>query len=167
VFLPFLGAFVRMKEMPRSIYVEAETALAGPVAGTLGAFGVLLVGQANGSAMLRDLAFTGFLLNLFNMLPVLPLDGGRAAGALHPGFWVAGLVLLLAYEVYQPSPVVLIILLLGGWEMWRRWRGRNTEASRMYRSLLPGQRLRIGLAYVGLVAVLLVALHTTYVPRDL
>jgi Zn-dependent protease len=167
VFLPFLGAFVRMKEMPRSVYVEAETALAGPVIGTIGAFGVLLLSHANGSAMLRDLAFTGFLLNLFNMLPVLPLDGGRAAGALHPGLWLAGLLLLLTYEIYRPSPIIPIILVLGGFEMWRRWRGRNTEAARLYNSLLPGQRLRIGLAYLGLIVVLLLAVHGTYVKRTL
>jgi Zn-dependent protease len=167
VFLPFLGAFVSMKESPRSVFVEAETALAGPAIGTIGAFAVLLASNANGSAMLRDLAFTGFLLNLFNMLPVLPLDGGRAAGALHPGLWLGGLGLLLVYEIYRPSPVIPILLVLGGFEMWRRWRGRNTEANRVYNSLTPGQRAQIGVAYLGLIAVLLLALHATYVRRSL
>jgi Zn-dependent protease len=167
VFLPFLGAFVSMKEMPKNAYVEAETALAGPLVGTVGAFGVLWLGDAMGSAMLRDLAFVGFLLNLFNLLPALPLDGGRVAGALHPSVWLLGLGALLVVEFYRPSPVILIILLLGGYELYRRWRSRDTEASKVYFRLLPGQRLRIGAAYLGLVLILLIALHATYVERTL
>jgi len=167
VFLPFLGAFVKMKESPRSVFVEAESALAGPYAGTLGAFAVLLAGNANGSAMLRDLAFTGFLLNLFNLLPVLPLDGGRAAAALHPAFWAAGLVLLLGYEIYRPSPVIPIILILGGIEMYRRWRGRQTAEARAYHALAPQQRAWIALAYLALIVILLIAVHATYVRRTL
>jgi Zn-dependent protease len=165
VFLPFLGAFVRMKESPRSVFVEAETALAGPYVGTVGAFVVLLAGNAQGSAMLRDLAFTGFLLNLFNLMPVLPLDGGRAAAALHPALWAVGLVLLLGYEIYRPSPIVPIILIFGGIEMYRRWRGRETAEVRAYQSLPGHQRATIALAYLALVAVLVVAVHATYVPR--
>jgi Zn-dependent protease len=167
VFLPFLGAFVRMKEAPRSVFVEAETALAGPYAGTVAAFAVLFASHANGSAMLRDLAFTGFLLNLFNLLPVLPLDGGRAAAALHPALWAAGLVLLLGYEVYRPSPIVPIILVFGGIEMYRRWRGRETAEVRAYQSLPGHQRAQIALAYVALVVVLVLAVHGTYVHRNL
>ncbi|MDQ1683424.1 MAG: hypothetical protein QOC82_161 [Frankiaceae bacterium] len=167
VFLPFLGAFVRMKESPRSVYVEAETALAGPYAGTIGAFAVLLAGHVNGSAMLRDLAFTGFLLNLFNLLPVLPLDGGRAAAALHPVLWAGGLVLLLVYEIYRPSPIIPIILILGGIEMYRRWRGRQTAESRAYQALAPQQRAWIAIAYLVLIVILLVAVHATYVHRSL
>lgn len=167
LFLPFLGAFVKMKESPRSVYVEAESALAGPYVGTLGAFAVLLVGNANGSAMLRDLAFTGFLLNLFNLLPVLPLDGGRAAAALHPALWAVGLLLLLAYEIYRPSPIIPLILILGGIEMYRRWRGRQTAEMRAYQALAPQQRAWVALAYVTLVVLLLFAVHTTYVRRSL
>ena len=167
VFLPFLGAFVRMKESPRSVFVEAETALAGPYVGTVAAFAVLLAGDAYGSPMLRDLAFTGFLLNLFNLLPVLPLDGGRAAAALHPAFWSVGLLLLLGYEIYRPSPVVPIILVLGGIEMYRRWRGRQTAEARAYHALAPRQRTLIGLAYLVLIVILLVAVHATYVRRTL
>lgn len=165
LFLPFLGAFVKMKESPRSVFVEAESALAGPYAGTVGAFAVLLAGNANGSAMLRDLAFTGFLLNLFNLLPVLPLDGGRAAAALHPALWAVGLVLLLAYEIYRPSPIIPIILILGGIEMYRRWRGRQTAESRAYQALAARQRAWIAFAYLALIVVLLFAVHTTYVRR--
>jgi Zn-dependent protease len=167
VFLPFLGAFVSMKESPKSVYEEAESALAGPVVGTIGALIVFYFAHTTGSDMLRALAYTGLLLNLFNLLPMLPLDGGRVAGALHPAIWFLGLILLLGYEIYRPSPVIPIILILGGYELWQRWRNRNSEASKVYFALQPSQRMRIGFAYVALIAVIVVGMHASYVPRHL
>jgi Zn-dependent protease len=165
VFLPFLGAFVSMKSMPQSVYEEAESALAGPIAGTAGALVVGYFGHVNGSDLLRSLAFTGLLLNLFNLLPALPLDGGRVAGALHPAIWLAGLLALLGFEFYRPSPVIPILLVLGGFELYRRWRGRDSAASKVYFSLQPVQRARVGTAYVGLVVVILIGMHWTYAQR--
>lgn len=167
VFLPFLGAFVSMKSTPQSVYEEAESALAGPVVGTFGALVVAYVAHETGSDMLMALAYTGLLLNLFNLLPMLPLDGGRVAGALHPAVWFLGLVLLLGYEIYRPSPIIPIILVLGGIELWQRWRNRNSEASKVYFALKPQQRMRIGLAYGALIVVLVVSMHATYVARHL
>src|SRR5580704_10911589 len=165
VFLPFLGAFVSMKSMPQSVYQEAESALAGPIAGTAGALAVGYIAHVDGSSLLRSLAFTGLLLNLFNLLPALPLDGGRVAGALHPVIWLAGLVALLGFEIYRPSPVIPILLVLGGYALYRRWRGRDSEASRVYFALQPGQRARVGTAYLALVGVILIGMHWTYAQR--
>jgi Zn-dependent protease len=165
VFLPFLGAFVSMKSMPQSVYQEAESALAGPIAGTAAALGLGYVAHLDGSGLLRSLAFTGLLLNLFNLLPALPLDGGRVAGALHPVIWLLGLVGLLGVELYRPSPVIPILLILGGVELYRRWRGRDSEASKVYFGLQPSQRVKIGAAYVGLILVIVVGMHMTYAQR--
>jgi Zn-dependent protease len=167
VFLPFLGAFVSMQSMPRSVYDEAESALAGPVAGTVGALAVGYVGHVEHSQLLLSLGFTGLLLNLFNLLPALPLDGGRVAGALHPTIWLGGLAALVVVEIYRPSGIILILLLLGGYELYRRWRGHDSEASKVYFALQPGQRLKIGTAYLALVAVILVGMHYTYAERHL
>lgn len=165
VFLPFLGAFVSMQSTPRSVYEEAESALAGPIAGTAGALAVGYAAHIDGSNLLLSLAFTGLLLNLFNLLPALPLDGGRVAGALHPVIWLGGLLALLGFEIYRPSPVIPILLILGGYELYRRWRGRNSEASKVYFALQPDQRVKIGTAYVALVAVILIGMHWTYAQR--
>jgi Zn-dependent protease len=167
VFLPFLGAFVQMKESPRSAYVEAETALAGPLIGGLGALAVAAAADTTGSGLLRALAFTGFLINLFNLLPALPLDGGRAAAALHPGIWWIGLAIVAAWEVISPQPVLLLILVIGGFEAYRRWRRRHDPASTAYFSLTKQERWRIGATYLGLVAFLAIATALAYVPRDL
>jgi Zn-dependent protease len=167
LFLPFLGAFVSMKQMPRSVYEEAESALAGPIAGTIGALIVGWVAHENGSGLLRALAFTGLFLNLFNLLPALPLDGGRVAGALHPAIWLLGLLAILGLEIYRPSPILLILLVFGGYELWRRWRRRSTYESKTYFELEPRQRRRIGFAYIALIVVIVVGMHATYTARTL
>ena len=74
----------------------------------------------------------GFLLNLFNLLPVLPLDGGRAMAALSPWMWFVGYALLVAATFVFPNPVMLLMLLLGGLETWRRWKARKTPEAREF-----------------------------------
>jgi Zn-dependent protease len=164
VFLPFLGAFVSMKEQPKTAYDEALSGIAGPVFGVAASFAALGLGEAYDSQLFRVLAYTGFFLNLFNLLPFPPLDGGRTAAALSPKLWVAGLLGLLAYEVWRPSPIVPLILVLGGFETWRRWRGRDTEASKTYYALTAEQRWQVGIGYVVLVAVILWAMHAYPLP---
>ena len=112
-----------------SAYQEALSGLAGPLIGTAASVVVAFWANATGSNFLMALAFFGFFVNLFNLLPVLPLDGGRAAAALHPALWLLGLLALLAFEFVYPSPVIPIVLIFGGIELWRRWRYRNTPAS--------------------------------------
>jgi Zn-dependent protease len=76
VFVPFLGAYVAIKDARLDPYHNALVALAGPIAGGVGSAACLAVGEAQGSDLLRALAFTGFLLNLINMIPIGILDGG-------------------------------------------------------------------------------------------
>ncbi|HXW79860.1 MAG TPA: site-2 protease family protein, partial [Acidimicrobiales bacterium] len=167
LFVPFLGAFVNMKGSPRNAYQEALSGLAGPLVGTAASIVVAFWANATGSNFLMALAFFGFFVNLFNLLPVLPLDGGRAAAALHPALWLLGLAALLVFEFLYPSPVIPIVLILGGVELWRRWRFRNSPSSRAYHALLPQQRFAIGAFYLVLVGVTIFGAHATYVARTL
>src|SRR6476661_8168220 len=105
LFIPFMGAVVGMKQMPENAWKEAQVALAGPVLGTVGAAVVWGFGVAYDSNFLKAMAFVGFLINLFNLLPIVPLDGGRAAAALHPALWAIGLVGLLVLALYRPNPI--------------------------------------------------------------
>ena len=77
VFIPFLGAYVALRNMRFDPWVNARVSLAGPVAGGVGALGCLVAGEALDSNLLRALAYAGFLLNLLNLLPVAILDGGH------------------------------------------------------------------------------------------
>jgi Zn-dependent protease len=165
VFIPFMGALITLKQMPHDAWREARLAIAGPLLGSAGALILYLLGVAYDSQQLKALAFLGFLLNLFNLLPVVPLDGGRISAALHPSLWLAGFVGLIALVIYVPNPILIIILLLSGSELWRRWRLRHTPQMQDYYRVRPYQRLIIGLLYFGLAAALVLGMHATHVPH--
>ena len=153
VFIPFIGAFIAMKGLPRNAYVEAKVAIGGPIAGSLAAWATLAAGLALDRPMLVSLGHVGILLNLFNLVPVSPLDGGRIAGAFSRTFWVAGYAIGLLALVLTRSPLLLIVLLVGLFTLWQRW--KNPVPG--YDAIPRVQRLAVGLAY----AVLVVALCAT------
>src|SRR5262249_58531440 len=88
VFIPFVGAFVAMQGRPRDAAVEARVAMAGPLTGSLAAWLTLGAGLAWPQPLLVALGHTAVLLNLFNLVPVPPLDGGRLAGAFPRADWL-------------------------------------------------------------------------------
>lgn len=165
LFIPFLGAVIGMKQLPDDAWKEARVALAGPILGSVGAAACWIAGEATGSDVLVGLAFVGFFLNLFNLIPIVPLDGGRAAGALHPVFWFVGLLMMLTLVVLRPNPILILIVIIGGLDLWRRWRERGEN--KHYYDLPVRQRVIVGIVYLGLVAVLALAMSATYVERDL
>ena len=167
MFIPFLGALVAMKEMPKDAAAEARVGLAGPVLGSLGALVPLALYAATGNDLFKALAFVGFFLNLFNLLPVLPLDGGRAMAALSPWMWLAGFALLLAATIAFPNPIMILILLFGGVETWRRWRERNSPESREFHRIPARTRWLVAAVYLGLAAALAVGMDATFLDRDL
>jgi Zn-dependent protease len=164
MFIPFFGAFVAMKEMPKNALVEARVGLAGPVLGTLGALGTLGIYAATENPLFLGLAYFGFFLNLFNLAPMLPLDGGRAVGAMSPAFWLLGIALIVALLFVMPNFIILLIAFLGGMELWRRWKARNTPEGRAYNKIDLRHRVMVGLVYFGLIAVLALLMAATYLP---
>jgi Zn-dependent protease len=163
LFIPFLGAVIGMKQLPDDAWKEAQVALAGPILGTVGAAAFWVAAEVNGSELLMALAFVGFFLNLFNLIPIVPLDGGRAVGALHPAIWLLGLLLMVGLAVVSPNPILIIIVILGAFELWRRWRERG-ESEDYYR-LAVWQRATVAVVYLGLVVVLALAVSATHVER--
>src|SRR5919202_298859 len=166
LFVPFLGALITMKQMPHDAWREAKVAIAGPLLGSAGALALYLAGAAADSRPLKALAFLGFFINLFNLLPVIPLDGGRITAALHPALWFAGFLALLALVLFRPNPILIIILLLAGSELWRRWQLRHHPEMQEYYRVAPHRRLIMGALYFGLAAALVLGMHATHVPRD-
>jgi Zn-dependent protease len=167
VFIPFLGAAVWAKSLGDDAAAEARVGLAGPVLGTLGAAALVPVALATDDDFWRALAFTGFFLNLFNLLPVVPLDGGRAFAALAPWMWFAGLFAVVALAFVAPNPIILLIALLAAFETWRRVQQRRSGGAetRAYYAVTKRQRLAIGAVYLGLVVLLVVGMDATYVER--
>jgi Zn-dependent protease len=164
MFVPFLGAFVAMKEMPKNALAEARVGLAGPVLGTLGALGAWGIYAWTQNPLFLGLAYVGFFINLFNLLPMLPLDGGRAVGAMSPVFWLLGILVTVALFFIQPNFIILIIAFLGGTELWRRWKMRNTPEGQAYNKIELRHRVMVGLVYFGLIAVLALLMAMTFVP---
>lgn len=165
MFIPFLGAFVTMKEQPRSVVQEAVSAMAGPVLG-LGAAGVTYwLSQVYDSGLLQALAYAGFFINLFNLLPMLPLDGGRVAGALHPAIWGLGLVAAVAFLFYFPSPVLILVVALGVLEMLRRWRAHRRGQTGTYFQVPALVRAQLGGVYLATAALCVWGMEAAYLPR--
>jgi Zn-dependent protease len=163
-FIPFMGAFVKMESRPRSVAHEAIGALAGPAVGTLGALATLELSHVFDSPLLRALAYTAFFINLFNLIPALPLDGGRVAGALHPALWIVGLAAAVIFAIVHPTPVLIIILIIGGFELARRWRTHRWIDAAYY-AIRPAVRVGIGTGYVAVAAFCLWGISVAYVPR--
>jgi Zn-dependent protease len=167
LFIPFLGAMIALKELPDDAWKEARVALAGPIVGSFGAAVTWGIGEALDSELLIALAFTGFFLNLFNLLPIVPLDGGRAVAAIHPALWGLGLLGLIGLVVIAPNPILILILVIGGLEFWRRWRERRDPQAATYYRVRPWQRAVVGATYLGLIALLGLAMSATFVERDI
>jgi Zn-dependent protease len=169
MFIPFLGAVVTAKSLGDNATAEARVGLAGPVLGTLGALALLPVAMTTGEDFWYALVFTGLFLNLFNLLPVVPLDGGRAMAALSPWMWFVGLFAMALLAFAFPNPVILLILVLAAFETYRRWKARSSgdEESNAYYRVRPSHRLAILGVYLGLIVVCAVGMGLTHVERSL
>lgn len=165
MFIPFLGAVVGMKRLPDDAAAEARVGLAGPVLGSIACLVPLGLYAATGNHLFQALAFTGFFLNLFNLAPVLPLDGGRAMAALSPAIWFVGFALLIGAAFVFPNPIVFLILVFGGLETWRRWKSRKDPGQQAYYRVPPRTRLAIAGVYIGLAVALVLAMDATHLAR--
>jgi len=165
MFIPFMGALITAKSLGENALAEARVGLAGPILGTLGAGVCLAIGEATNSDMFRALAYVGFFLNLFNLLPVVPLDGGRAMAAMAPWMWFLGFGALVAMLFAFPNPILLIIVLFGGMETWRRWQQRKTRSLEQaaYYRVAPRNRLLVAAVYIGLIALLVAGMEGTHI----
>jgi Zn-dependent protease len=166
MFIPFMGAFVAAKSMGDDAGAEARVGLAGPVLGSLACLVPVAIWQATGNEFWQALAFVGFFLNLFNLLPVLPLDGGRAMAALSPWVWGFGYAGLVALTFAFPNPIMILILLLGGMETYKRFKARNTPESKAFHNIPRSTRFGVAVVYLGLAALLALGMHETFLERD-
>ena len=171
---PFAAGFVVLlfvHEMGHVIQLRREgiKASAPVFIPFFGAAACILIWHATGNDMWRALAFTGFFLNLFNLLPVVPLDGGRAMAAMAPWMWFVGFAGLLALTFIFPNPIMLIIVVFGGLETYRRWQARRHggEREQAYYRVSPLDRALVAAAYLSLIALLVVGMHATHLPRTL
>jgi Zn-dependent protease len=160
VFIPFMGAAVAMRERPKDAYEEALVAFGGPVLGSVGALGFAGAAHAMDSHLLFALADFGFMINLFNLIPLGSMDGGRICGAISPYAGVVGLGMggLMAYEGMVTNPIFYLILLGGGYETFMRFYDPLGHAPPNYYRITSGQRAAITGGYFGLAGALFAAM---------
>lgn len=162
VFIPFVGAVIAMKSLPRDAWVEALVGIGGPVLGSLGALVCLIVALLTGSTFWYALASTGFLINLFNMLPVSPLDGGRIVGVISRWLWLLGYVVGVGVLLLTRSPILFLVLLLGLFGLARTIRGPSPD----YFKVDARKRVIMGIAYFGLLALLALGMWVAEEPLE-
>lgn len=163
MFIPFLGAFIGMKELPDNAFSESVAAYGGPLLGTLGAIGCAGAGLATGNPFWYALASSGFLLNLFNLLPISPLDGGRIIGVISPKLWFVGLAGVVGLFWLTWSPLIALIVIMGSLQIWSAAKRPGTERARYY-AVTPGKRIAMGVAFLALLAVTSVGMLAVQIP---
>ncbi|QBE62093.1 site-2 protease family protein [Pseudoduganella lutea] len=152
-FIPFVGAWVALKDQPRDAETEAYIGFAGPVAGTMAAMACYFAARDTGSQLLMALAYSGCMLNLFNLIPLAPLDGGRITAVISPKVWLVGVPLLAALFFVRPSPMLILVGLLALPQLKQAWQGSPGAAAGYYDTPLD-KRINYGVMYLGLVAFL-------------
>ena len=159
VFIPMLGAYVAMRRMPRNVRDEAEIAIAGPFAGAMASALCFWLYQVTGLTVLLPLAYFSFLINLLNLIPVSPLDGGRIVGAISRWIWPIGLVALVVAFLYTHNILLLLLLWLGFIETIRRF--RHAASGDPYYKIPLLTRAYVTVFYFGLAAALAIGMFAT------
>ncbi|MBO0795238.1 MAG: hypothetical protein J2P36_30450 [Ktedonobacteraceae bacterium] len=168
IFIPMLGAAVTMQQMPKNARDEAEVGIAGPIAGALAAsFCLWMAYQPDASPIWASLAYFGFFINLFNLVPILPFDGGRVLAAIDRRIWILGFLLLLGVQIWEwmhgnPSFWLLLFVLMAGMQLWSRGFSPNTPEMREYYNVPISTRVIMSLLYFGLAGALFLGMSITH-----
>ena len=151
MFIPFMGALIMLKTMPDDALTESEVGYGGPLFGALAATVCWGLFSVTGNPLYAVLAYLTAFMNLFNLMPVAPLDGGRIVSAISPYVWLAGLVGMAAWFCVSHSIIMLLALIFGGKRLYQDWHLIGTSA---YYRVSPAARLTMGALYVGLILYL-------------
>jgi Zn-dependent protease len=151
VFIPFVGGAVTLRDQPRTAYIDAQIGLAGPIAGTIASLISLQLFKWEGAPLYLAIAFAGFLLNLLNLLPVGPLDGGRISGAVSKWMWLFGGAVLLYKTVRQTNPLLVVLLLLSAFQVYN---SIVHEKESGFYNVTGAQRATIAIIYFALIVFL-------------
>ena len=152
-FIPFVGAWIELKDQKLDAETAAFVGMAGPLLGSTGAFVVYLAALQFHLAWLLAIAYAGFVLNLFNLIPVVPLDGGHVVAVISPKIWIIGIPLLAALFLWRPNPLLIVVAILAVPRAWAAFRNKlpvQPESLLATRTL----KLRYASEYLGLVCFL-------------
>ena len=159
LFIPFIGAAITMKENPRDAWTEALMAYGGPFAGCLGSWVCWCLALVTHENWILAVAQLSFLINIFNMIPVPPLDGGRICAAVSPWFWVLGLALLgisvIYFHAWNSIVIIILVLMAAIPRIKQAFFGTPTPEMLAYYNTHIINRLTMALMFLGLLAALM------------
>ena len=162
-FIPFVGAWIALKDEPVDVETEAYIAIAGPVVGTIAALAVYLWARSENSGLLLAISYSGLFLNLFNLLPISPLDGGRVTAVLSPRIWFLGVPILLALMLYRPSPMLIVVAILAAPQLLKAWRyDPKAPENLVYYGVTLQTKFEYGAAYLALAALLAIMTYDVH-----
>jgi Zn-dependent protease len=160
VFIPFMGAFIALKESPPNAWVEAQVGIGGPLMGALGAACCWPIYLWTHNPMFAGLAYFGFYINLFNLAPIGFLDGGRIVTALSPLLWIVGTCIIGLLMVLHFNFILLFIFITSLPRLFSLFRKKSAEELR-YFEVASRQRWLMGGLYFGLAAFLTLGMMFT------
>ena len=161
IFIPFFGALIMKKANAQSAWGEAVIGIGGPLGGTLAAFICWGLYFAIGHPIFLALAFFAFFMNLFNMTPIFPLDGGRIVGSISAYLWLVGIVVFIGLAVTGiiRNPFIWIIIIMSAPYLWNGLRGGKAYPGVIEST--KSQKIVMGVAYLGLCGLLAVGMTAT------
>lgn len=130
IFIPFVGALISLKEEPKNANQEAYLAFGGPLLGTLAFLPAIPLFMMTENPFWLLVITLGAMINLFNLMPVHPLDGGRIVGVISTKIWVLGIIGMVVYMFFHPNPFLILFLLLGITKWWKEFRSEITRNQR-------------------------------------
>jgi Zn-dependent protease len=168
MFIPLMGAFVTIRGGKNAVE-DAFIGIAGPIVGTMAGLGAVLIYGITKNPFWLGMAYVCFWMNLFNLLPVAPLDGGWIVPLFSSRILAITAVLLLPLTYFNPLIILLAAAslprIIAGWNA-----GKNNpkiplekqQADLAYFQVTRAEQWRYGMAYVGLIAFLATAAYFTH-----
>ena len=154
-FIPFVGAWIELKDLPHDVETEAWIGLAGPLLGSVGALACYYAWRVTDAPLMLALAYAGFFINLFNLIPISPFDGGRITAILSPRVWLLGVPILIGVFFWHPSPILILMAVLAAPQVWKAIKfDPNAPENQAYYSVTPAKRLEYAVYYLALAGFL-------------
>jgi len=162
IFIPFLGAAIFLKQRPQDPLTDAQISYGGPALGSVGAFVCFAIYLQTQNPLWLVYAHLGFFLNLFNLAPAVPLDGGWIVRAISPKLWLAGAAISLVIGFVIHS---IMLIIIAGLSVFRAWGAvHNDDEDEEVEKMNPKAKIVVTGLYLGLAVLLGVFLgYSTHV----
>ncbi|MDF2566064.1 MAG: peptidase family [Massilibacillus sp.] len=158
IFIPFLGAMIHLKRQPVNAKMTANIAIGGPAMGALSALLCIACYFWTDERLFLILAYVACILNLFNLIPSEPLDGGKIIVAISPYLSWLGTLIIGVLFFYTYNIIIFIIFIFS---LTRLWKLSSTDYTEYYYQIPTRVRWLVFSWYIGLIAVLGIA--TVYI----